>query len=117
MGNLTRFRIAVLPGDGIGHEIMPSCLEVLNAAAARTGAFTLDCKSREAGADRLSGTGHALPAEREGGAQRRRDPAGAMGYRRSAIPTEPKSCRTVAITKSVLEAMATLPLEMLDVAS
>jgi 3-isopropylmalate dehydrogenase len=63
MGNLTQFRIAVLPGDGIGHDILPSCLEVLNAAAARTGAFTLDCESREAGADCYRGTGHALPAE------------------------------------------------------
>jgi hypothetical protein len=28
----TRFDIAVLPGDGIGHAFMPPCLEVLRVA-------------------------------------------------------------------------------------
>jgi 3-isopropylmalate dehydrogenase len=35
------FRIAVLPGDGIGQEIMPVCLEVLNAAQRHVGGFAL----------------------------------------------------------------------------
>lgn len=189
MGNLTRFRIAVLPGDGIGHEIMPSCLEVLNAAAARTGAFTLDCESREAGADCrpweldvfvtenmfgdiLSGLGaglmgglgfapsadigdefavfqpcHGIASDIAG--QDKANPiamflSGAMMLDwlddraglaegrasgeliRRAVSNALDAIQpleiggdagTVAITKSVLEAMATLPLEMLDVAS
>ena len=63
MRNRSGFRIAVLPGDGIGHEIMPACLEVLNAAAARTGAFALDYERHPAGADCYRQTGHALPRE------------------------------------------------------
>ena len=63
MGNKSRFRIAVLPGDGIGHEIMPACLEVLSAAATRFGAFRLDYDIRQAGADCYRDTGHALPRE------------------------------------------------------
>jgi 3-isopropylmalate dehydrogenase len=63
MGNQSRFRIAVLPGDGIGHEVMPACLEVLSAAAARFGAFRLDYDIRQAGADCYRETGHALPRE------------------------------------------------------
>ncbi|MCI5068735.1 isocitrate/isopropylmalate family dehydrogenase, partial [Acidovorax sp.] len=31
------FRIAVLPGDGIGKEVMPEGLRVVQAAAARFG--------------------------------------------------------------------------------
>ena len=31
-----RFAIAVLPGDGIGHEVVPACIEVLSAIAELT---------------------------------------------------------------------------------
>lgn len=37
----TDFHIAVLPGDGIGTEIMPACLEVLAAAERHVGGFGL----------------------------------------------------------------------------
>jgi 3-isopropylmalate dehydrogenase len=40
-----RFRIAVLPGDGIGPEVIAPCLELLETAARRTGGFTLDFES------------------------------------------------------------------------
>lgn len=63
MRNESRFRIAVLPGDGIGHEVMPACLEVLNAAATRFGAFGLDYDIRPAGAESYRDTGQAMPAE------------------------------------------------------
>ena len=36
-----RFKIAAIPGDGIGQEVMPEGLRVLNAAARRFG-FGLD---------------------------------------------------------------------------
>jgi 3-isopropylmalate dehydrogenase len=61
MSNESRFRIAVLPGDGIGHEVMPACLQVLAAAAERAGAFRLDYDVRPAGAESYRDTGHALP--------------------------------------------------------
>ena len=37
----SEFRIAVLPGDGIGMEIMPACLEVIAAAQRHVGGFVL----------------------------------------------------------------------------
>jgi 3-isopropylmalate dehydrogenase len=63
MKNQSRFHIAVLPGDGIGNEIMPACLEILDAAAARTGAFGLDYDTHPAGAESYRDTGYALPAK------------------------------------------------------
>jgi tartrate dehydrogenase/decarboxylase/D-malate dehydrogenase len=33
----TRFKIAVIPGDGIGREVMPEGLRVLDIAAQRFG--------------------------------------------------------------------------------
>ncbi len=38
---MRRHRIAVIPGDGIGKEVTPAAIEVLNAAAARL-AFTIE---------------------------------------------------------------------------
>lgn len=34
---MTRYRIAVIPGDGIGQEVVPAGLHVLEAAAAKHG--------------------------------------------------------------------------------
>ncbi len=53
------FRIAVIPGDGIGIEIMAPCLEVLDTLARRHGTFRLRPETIEAGAAyfRRSGTG------------------------------------------------------------
>src|SRR4029079_9543896 len=42
---MTSFRIAVIPGDGIGREVVPEALKVLTAVAERTGGsitFTFD---------------------------------------------------------------------------
>jgi 3-isopropylmalate dehydrogenase len=55
------FRIAVLPGDGIGPEVMAPCLRVLDEAARRTGAPRLDWDERPAGAFAYRDTGTALP--------------------------------------------------------
>lgn len=70
MRNQSRLRIAVLPGDGIGREVMPVCLDVLDAAAARIGGFALDYDLREAGANCYRETGHALPVETLNAARR-----------------------------------------------
>jgi 3-isopropylmalate dehydrogenase len=57
-----RLHIAVLPGDGIGQEVMPACLRVLDEAARRTGGFALQWDEQQAGAFTYRDTGTALPA-------------------------------------------------------
>jgi len=56
-----RFRIAVLPGDGIGDEVTRPCAGLLEAAAAREGGFMLDFDWLPAGARCYAETGTALP--------------------------------------------------------
>ena len=50
MKNAT-FRIATFEGDGIGHEIMPACLHVLEALQRRIGGFRLEHEKLEGGAE------------------------------------------------------------------
>lgn len=57
------FSITVLPGDGIGHEVTPICLELLNKAMSQVGGFTLDFTSFAAGAVHYKETGVSLPDE------------------------------------------------------
>lgn len=57
------FRICVLPGDGIGAEVMAPCLELLDAAVKRTGGFRLIYDERRAGAFAYRDTGSALSKE------------------------------------------------------
>jgi 3-isopropylmalate dehydrogenase len=45
------FRIATFEGDGIGHEIMPACLHVLEALQRRIGGFRLEHEKLEGGAE------------------------------------------------------------------
>src|SRR5688572_8292788 len=59
---MRQFHIAVFPGDGIGVEVMPPCLALLDAVTERVGGFALDFASYEAGADLYRRTGLALPA-------------------------------------------------------
>jgi 3-isopropylmalate dehydrogenase len=59
---MRQFEIAVFPGDGIGAEVMPPCLALLDAIAERVGGFALHFASCEAGADLYRRTGEALPA-------------------------------------------------------
>jgi tartrate dehydrogenase/decarboxylase / D-malate dehydrogenase len=54
------YRIAVVPGDGIGHEIVPAGMEVLRAAAERFG-FELATETFPYGADYYKQTGKFLP--------------------------------------------------------
>jgi 3-isopropylmalate dehydrogenase len=56
-------RIAVLPGDGIGLEIMPPCLAILRELQDAVGGFTLHFEMLEAGAALYRETGIALPDE------------------------------------------------------
>ncbi len=54
-------RIAVMPGDGIGDEIMAPCLELLELVRAKVGGFALGYDWVEAGAGLYARTGEALP--------------------------------------------------------
>lgn len=60
MTNAT-FQICVLPGDGIGREVVEPCLAVLDAAARRVGGFALSYATHQAGAFAYRDTGTALP--------------------------------------------------------
>ncbi|PDT46628.1 3-isopropylmalate dehydrogenase [Sinorhizobium fredii] len=55
------FRIAVLPGDGIGREVMPACLELVGAALEVVGAPGLAFETHPAGAQYYAESGEALP--------------------------------------------------------
>ena len=57
----TTLEIAVLPGDGIGREVMPACLELLAAAEAASGGPRLHCTTYPAGALHYRDHGEALP--------------------------------------------------------
>jgi 3-isopropylmalate dehydrogenase len=54
--------IAVLPGDGIGREVMPACLELLAAAGNAAGGPRLRFTTYAAGAQHYLECGDALPA-------------------------------------------------------
>jgi 3-isopropylmalate dehydrogenase len=55
------FNIVVLPGDGIGVEVMDACLGVLAPLQQRLGGFRLGYDHRPGGAQHYADTGHAFP--------------------------------------------------------
>lgn len=57
-----RFSIAVVPGDGIGKEVMPEGLRVLDAAARRFG-FSFDWKHFDWSCETYRETGRMMPAD------------------------------------------------------
>ena len=59
---MRKHRIAVLPGDGIGEEVVAQGLRVLDDVARREG-FTVERKVYPHGADHYLKTGEAMPAE------------------------------------------------------
>ena len=63
MNNVKEFRIAVLPGDGIGVEVMAAAQEVLAAAQAKVGGFRLVNDSHDAGANLYREIGTAMTEE------------------------------------------------------
>lgn len=56
-------RIAAIPGDGIGPEVVTAALKVLAVLAARDGGFRLDVTSFDWGSDRYRRTGALMPAD------------------------------------------------------
>jgi len=59
---LRTHRIAVIPGDGIGREVVPEGLRVLEAAGRRFG-FTLACTEYDRSCDRYLKTGAMMPED------------------------------------------------------
>ena len=63
MATTNTFRIACMPGDGIGHEITDPCCAILDAAARHVGGFSLAYETLHAGAGAYLETGTALAEE------------------------------------------------------
>jgi 3-isopropylmalate dehydrogenase len=59
--NLKTLTIAVLPGDGIGREVMAACLRVLDALAPSLEGVELAIETLEAGAELYRQSGEAFP--------------------------------------------------------
>lgn len=59
----SEFRVAVMPGDGIGPEVCGVCLEVLHILVKRVGGFRLVTEVLPGGAAHYRDTGVALPDE------------------------------------------------------
>src|SRR5579884_3284562 len=60
---MNRYRIAVIPGDGVGTEVVPAALDVLNAAASMSGSFALDCEELPWGSGYYEKTGRMMPED------------------------------------------------------
>ena len=56
-----RFNIAVLPGDGIGQEVIPAAIRIAEAARAKVGGFELQYETLPAGAGHYRDTGIDMP--------------------------------------------------------
>ena len=59
---MSSYRIAVIPGDGVGREVMPEGLRVLEAAARRFG-FALDLSTFDWSCDTYRKTGRMMPED------------------------------------------------------
>ncbi len=57
------YRIAAIPGDGIGTEVIAAGIEALEACAGRDGGFTLAFDRFDWGSDRYKRTGAFMPAD------------------------------------------------------
>ncbi len=60
---MRRYRIAAIPADGIGPEVIDAGLEVLDALAARDGGFSLTVDRYDWGSERYRRTGALMPAD------------------------------------------------------
>lgn len=61
MSTNSQFKIAVLPGDGIGQEVIPAAIDIVECARARTGGFDLNFDTLPMGAGCYRDTGEDMP--------------------------------------------------------
>jgi tartrate dehydrogenase/decarboxylase / D-malate dehydrogenase len=57
------YRIAILPGDGIGQEVMPEGIRVIQAASKKTGSFEIDFETFAWGSDYYLENGRMMPVD------------------------------------------------------
>ena len=62
---MSKYRIAAVPGDGIGKEVIAAGIEVLNALAEREGNFSFEFRSFDWGSDYYKKHGVMMPADGE----------------------------------------------------
>jgi tartrate dehydrogenase/decarboxylase / D-malate dehydrogenase len=60
---MDRYRVAVVAGDGVGQEVIPAGLRVLQAVAQRMGSFALDCDDLPWGSTYYLQTGRMMPPD------------------------------------------------------
>ena len=60
---MNRYRVVIIPGDGIGPEITEAAVSVLRAVEKANGGFAVDLDWRSAGAGEYSRTGQSISAE------------------------------------------------------
>jgi tartrate dehydrogenase/decarboxylase / D-malate dehydrogenase len=60
---MSKYRIAAVPGDGIGKEVIAAGIEVLNALAERDGKFSFEFESFDWGSDYYKKHGVMMPAD------------------------------------------------------
>jgi tartrate dehydrogenase/decarboxylase / D-malate dehydrogenase len=60
---MKRYKIAVIPGDGIGKEVIPAGVEVLDALARRDGGFEMTFDHFDWGSDYYKKTGLMMPED------------------------------------------------------
>lgn len=60
---MDRFRIALIPGDGVGREVVPAGLRVLQEVARRDGTFALECEELPWGSGYYLQHGHMMPED------------------------------------------------------
>ncbi len=63
MGPVRDYHIAVIPADGIGREVMPEALAMLDAVAQRDGGFRFASETFDWGSDRYLREGSMMPAD------------------------------------------------------
>ncbi len=87
--SMKTYRIATIPGDGIGKEVVPAGQQVLEALAARSDAFAFEFESFDWGGDYYRKHGVMMP---EDGLDALRD-KDAILFRSPAIRTFPTTSR------------------------
>jgi len=60
---MRKYRVAAIPGDGIGKEVVAAGLEVLEASAARDGGFSIEVEHFDWGSERYKREGAFLPGD------------------------------------------------------
>ena len=59
--HVRRHKIAAIPGDGVGKEVVPAALDVLSACAERGGDFALEVTQLDWGSERYHQSGAFMP--------------------------------------------------------